>query len=82
VALGGEEGNYNEKIRKQSGFIDLEACILISRHETLKVYIMKIPNKLKFFFQVKVDFFLFFFFFWFFETGFLCIAMAVLELTL
>jgi hypothetical protein len=28
-----------------------------------------------------VDFF-FFFFFWFFETGFLCIALAVLELTL
>jgi hypothetical protein len=27
-------------------------------------------------------FFLFFFFFWFFETGFLCIALAVLELTL
>ena len=24
----------------------------------------------------------FFFFFWFFETGFLCIALAVLELTL
>jgi hypothetical protein len=28
------------------------------------------------------DWFLFFFFFWFFETGFLCIALAVLELTL
>jgi hypothetical protein len=27
-------------------------------------------------------FFFFFFFFWFFETGFLCIALAVLELTL
>jgi hypothetical protein len=27
-------------------------------------------------------FFPFFFFFWFFETGFLCIALAVLELTL
>jgi hypothetical protein len=27
-------------------------------------------------------FFLFFFFFWFFETGFLCVALAVLELTL
>ena len=26
--------------------------------------------------------FFFFFFFWFFETGFLCIALAVLELTL
>jgi hypothetical protein len=25
-------------------------------------------------------FFLFFFFFWFFETGFLCVALAVLEL--
>jgi hypothetical protein len=25
---------------------------------------------------------LFFFFFWFFETGFLCIALAVLDLTL
>ena len=25
---------------------------------------------------------LFFFFFWFFETGFLCVALAVLELTL
>jgi hypothetical protein len=24
----------------------------------------------------------FFFFFWFFETGFLCVALAVLELTL
>jgi hypothetical protein len=29
----------------------------------------------------RYDFF-FFFFFWFFETGFLCIALAVLELTL
>jgi hypothetical protein len=27
-------------------------------------------------------FFFFFFFFWFFETGFLCVALAVLELTL
>ena len=27
-------------------------------------------------------FFFFFFFFWFFETGFLCIALAVLELAL
>jgi hypothetical protein len=27
-------------------------------------------------------FFLFFLFFWFFETGFLCIALAVLDLTL
>ena len=27
-------------------------------------------------------FFFFFFFFWFFETGFLCIVLAVLELTL
>jgi hypothetical protein len=27
-------------------------------------------------------FFFFFFFFWFFETGFLCIALTVLELTL
>jgi hypothetical protein len=26
--------------------------------------------------------FIYFFFFWFFETGFLCIALAVLELTL
>jgi hypothetical protein len=26
-------------------------------------------------------FFFFFFFFWFFETGFLCVALAVLELT-
>jgi hypothetical protein len=26
--------------------------------------------------------FFFFFFFWFFETGFLCVALAVLELTL
>jgi hypothetical protein len=28
------------------------------------------------------DFFFFFFFFWFFETGFLYVALAVLELTL
>jgi hypothetical protein len=28
------------------------------------------------------SFFFFFFFFWFFETGFLCIPLAVLELTL
>jgi hypothetical protein len=28
------------------------------------------------------SFFLFFFFFFFFETGFLCVALAVLELTL
>ena len=35
--------------------------------------------------QIFVGFFLFFFvffFFWFFETGFLCVALAVLELTL
>jgi hypothetical protein len=28
-----------------------------------------------------IDLFFFFFFFWFFETGFLCVALAVLELT-
>ena len=28
------------------------------------------------------SFFFFFFFFWFFETGFLCIALAALELIL
>jgi hypothetical protein len=28
------------------------------------------------------NFFLFWFWFWFFETGFLCIALVVLELTL
>jgi hypothetical protein len=27
-------------------------------------------------------FWVFLFFFWFFETGFLCVALAVLELTL
>jgi hypothetical protein len=27
-----------------------------------------------------LSFFFFFFFFWFFETGFLCVALAVLEL--
>jgi hypothetical protein len=33
--------------------------------------------------EVKVDFISFFFFlFFFFETGFLCVALAVLELTL
>jgi hypothetical protein len=33
---------------------------------------------------IKIPFFSFFlfFFFWFFETGFLCVALAVLELTL
>jgi hypothetical protein len=29
-----------------------------------------------------IHFFSFFFFSWFFETGFLCVALAVLELTL
>jgi hypothetical protein len=33
-------------------------------------------------FIVFLLFFFFFFFFWFFETGFLCVALAVLELTL
>jgi hypothetical protein len=33
-------------------------------------------------FQLYLVFFEFFFFFWFFETGFLCIVLAVLELTL
>jgi hypothetical protein len=35
--------------------------------------------------RIKLAFFLsffFFFFFWFFKTGFLCVALAVLELTL
>ena len=32
--------------------------------------------------KVSVFFWFGFFFFWFFETGFLCIALAVLELTL
>jgi hypothetical protein len=34
------------------------------------------------FFVVVVGFFLFLFLFLFFETGFLCVALAVLELTL
>jgi hypothetical protein len=34
------------------------------------------------FFSFFLSFFFFFFFFWFFETGFLCIALAVLELSL
>jgi hypothetical protein len=29
-----------------------------------------------------INIYVYFFFFWFFETGFFCIALAVLELTL
>jgi hypothetical protein len=38
-----------------------------------------IPGQVIYLFSV---FLFFFFFFWFFETGFLCVSLAVLELTL
>jgi hypothetical protein len=45
--------------------------------------LVKIGDFLGFLFFLFVCFFFgfFFFFFWFFEAGFLCVALAVLELT-
>jgi hypothetical protein len=48
---------------------------IMSKHPLVFQYSLQTIN-------VNLNSFFFFFFFWFFETGFLCIALAVLELTL
>ena len=48
------------------------------------IIIITIINQFIFFVFLRPGFFLFFcfVFFWFFEAGFLCVALAVLELTM
>jgi hypothetical protein len=55
--------------------LDLNLSLLEEQAVLLTAEHLSSPNGLFFFF-------FFFFFFWFFETGFLCLALAVLELTL
>jgi hypothetical protein len=68
----------------------LEKCLVNSLSYFLPSYLyfaveLNILKYAKTNFVIKhmtYSFFILFFFFWFFETGFLCVALAVLELTL